>query len=503
MTSLRTSAAQGVLWMVVQVWLVRLTTVGAFVIIARELVPSEFGLIALAMAVIGVLALFGDSGVNTYLVRADDVDRPLLSTAFWTTLALAVALAGALVLLAPPVASLFDEPDLAPVLRWLSIGLVLNGLNSIPTAVLKRAMRFRTLALRGTVATLVGSVAAIWLALAGYGVWALVAQSLLRSGVSAVIIWSSARWLPGFFWSWDRARVMLRFGSKVLTIDVLNTIQGRGEDFIIAGVSATPVLGLWSVANRLVRIIQEVGYSAVSAVATPAFAKMQHEPQRMFRAYENALVTSGAVMFPALLLLATTSPDVVPTLLGEQWRQTAQVAQVVAVTAAIGVFSSFDRTVLIALGRLRQETVLVSVVVVVQLTLVVLLAPVGLMALAIALLIRVLLTWPARMVLMKRVAGLPYATVLRTCRVALAAVLMSGAVALVLQALPAGSPWLRIGAAFATAALVYPVALWLCARSVVRQVVGDVQSLLRRRSSSRAPVAPEAPAAPVPSVTSS
>jgi O-antigen/teichoic acid export membrane protein len=276
---------------------------------------------------------------------------------------------------------------------------------------------------------------------------------------------------------------MMRFGGKILSIGVMNTIQGRGEDFMIASISGTPVLGLWSVANRLVRILQEVGSSAVSAVATPAFATMQDDLRRLFRAYEQALVTTGAVMFPSLLLLSVTSQDLVPTLLGQQWRETAQVAQVVAITAALGVFSYFDRTVLIVLGRLRQETVLVAVIMVAQLAIVAFFAPQGLMPLALALLGRVLITLPVRLWLMRRVAGLPVATILRPVRVALAAVLMAAVVALVLQAVPTESPWLRLAAAFTTALVVYPAVLWLCARSVVHQVLGDLRSLMKRRSS--------------------
>jgi O-antigen/teichoic acid export membrane protein len=470
-------------------WVSRIATVAAFVILSRQLDPKDFGLIALAMAVIGVLSLFGDSGVNTYVQRARTTDQVLLSTAFWTTMALAVGLAVALALIAVPVADIFDEPALVPVLRWLSVGLVLNGLVSIPTAVLKRSMRFRTLAVRGTVATLFGSLVAVSLALAGYGVWALVVQSLVRSAVAVVITWTAARWLPGLVWSRGRTREMMGFGGKILVIGVLNTVQDRGQDFLIGGISGTPVLGLWSVANRLVRIIQEVGASAVSAVATPAFATMQSEPKRLFRAYEHALVTTGAIMFPALLLLSVTSPDLVPTLLGEQWRPTAQAAQVVALTAAIGVFSYFDRTVLIALDRLRQEIVLVAVGVVIQLTLVVVLAPVGLLPLALGLLGNALLTLPVRLLLLRRVAGVPLAMVLRPVRVALAAVLMGLTVVLVLATMPDANPWVRIGAAFGTALAVYPMVLFVCARSVVRQLIADAGRLRSRRR----PLEDEAP----------
>lgn len=485
MSSLRTSAAQGVMWMAIQVWVVRLTTVAAFVVLSRQLQPAEFGLVGLAMAVIGVLSLFGDSGISTYVVRAAEVDEPVLSTAFWTTLALATTLAGALALLASPVAALFGEPGMVPVLRWLSVGLVLNGLNSIPTALLKRSMRFRSLAVRGTVATLIGSSVAIVLAVAGYGVWALVAQSLVRSGVSAVILQASVRWVPGLSWSRAHARGMLSFGGKLLTISILTTIRDRGEDFLIAGLSGTTVLGLWGVGNRLVRIVQETGSSVVAAVATPTFAKLQGDPARLFSAYRSSLVTTSSVMFPALLLLAVTSPDLVPSLLGQQWSQTADVAQVVALTTLVGVFTYFDRAIFIALGRLGPEIVMVSGIVVVHILIVLTVTPFGLVPLALALLARAVLTWPVRLVVMHRVTGMPYATVLRALRVLLAAAVMAAAAEGVVLWLDGSSPWVRIAAAFGVAALVYPGALWLVARPVVADLAADARRLRRR-----APLAP-------------
>ena len=479
MSSLRTSAASGVVWSAVQIWTVRLTTAGAFIVLSRQLLPKEFGLVALAMAVISVLSLFGDSGVPVYVQRAKEIDKITLSTAFWTTFGLGVVLAGLLALLAVPVAALFDSPGLTPVLQVLSIGLVLNSLNSIQSALLKRQMRFKTLAIRGTIATVIGSVVAIAMALNGFGVWALVAQSLVRSGVSVIIIWTAVSWYPTFTWSRARAGEMIGFGSKLLTISLLMTLRDRGEDFLLAGLSGTTVLGLWSVANRLVRIIQETGSSVVSSVATPAFAKLQDEPKRLYRAYETSMVATSTIMFPALGLLAVISPVLVPTLLGQQWQQTAEAAQIIAATAIVGVFVYFDRPVFVAFNRLRPEIVLVAFIVVAHLSIVVLVAPMGLTPLALALLARSLVTWPIRMVVLHRSTGVPYRSVLRPLRVLAAAAVMAGAVVLSLAIIGDGSDWLKIGVSVAVAALVYPAALTVLARSVVVELVADVKRVRR------------------------
>ena len=481
MSSLRASAATGVAWTAVQIWTVRLTTAGAFIILSRQLQPKEFGLVALAMAVIGVLSLFGDSGIPVYVQRVKEINQAILSTAFWTTLAMTTVLAGALAVLAGPVASLFDAPGLTPVLRWLSIGLFLNGLNSLPSAMLKREMRFKTLAVRGTIATLVGSVVAIAMALSGYGVWALVAQSVVRSGVSVVIIWTSTGWLPRFTWSRTHAREMISFGSQMLGISLMMTARDRGEDFLLAGIQGTSVLGLWAVANRMVRIIQEVGGGVVTAVATPAFSKLQDDRPRLYRAYSSSLAASGAILFPAFLLLAVTSRDLVPLVLGEQWTSTAPLAQLIALTTALVVFSYFDRPVFVATNQLKSEMLLVASSVTVHLAAVVIFAPMGLMPLALALLVRAVILIPTRMLALHRVTGMPWWAWVAGLRVLAAAVVMAGLVEAVSLLMADTGPVARSMVAFVAAAFLYPPLLWLCARPVVTSILKDVKGLRGRR----------------------
>ncbi|GAB7190147.1 oligosaccharide flippase family protein [Kineococcus sp. NUM-3379] len=483
--SLRGRAAAGVLWNALQMWIVRLTTVAAFIVISRHLQPSEFGLIALGMAVIGVLMLLGDSGMTNYIIRTEELDERVRSTAFWTGMLLAGTLAGALALLARPTAALFGEPDLAPVLRWLSLGLVLTGLASVPSALLRRRLEFRSLAIRGTVATFVGSAVAITAAVAGAGVWALVAQYLVRAVVGGAVVWAAARWRPRFLLDRAEARRMLTFGSKLLGIDLLMQARDRGEEFVLGAISTATTLGLWTVATRLVRIIQETGSSVVSSVATPAFARLQDDLPRLHRAYATSLSTTALAMFPAFLLLAVTSPDLVPFLLGRQWAGTAVVAQVVALTALVGVLSHFDRPVFMALDRLRPELLIVGGTVVVHLALVVVFAPRGLVPLALALLVRALLTLPVRQVVLHRVTGMPYGALLGSGRVLVAALLMAACVQGAVWALDDAAVWARLLLAALVAALTYPPLLWLFARPVVRSVLGDVRSLRRRGAPAR------------------
>lgn len=479
-SSLRADAASGVVWTAVQIWTVRIATAAAFIVLSRQLQPMEFGLVALAMAVINVLNLFGDSGISTYVQRAKSIDRVTLSTAFWTNLIISTVLAGGLALLAQPVATVFDSPDLVPVLRVLSIGLILNGLNALPSALLKRQMRFKTLAIRGTTATIAGSAVAVWMALNGYGVWALVAQSLVRSTLAVVIIWAASRWWPGFSWSSMRAKEMLSFGGQILTISLLGTIRDRGEDFVLAGTGGTTVLGLWAVANRLVRIIQEVGGAIVSSVATTAFARLQDDRPRLYRAYSASIASSGAILFPAFLLLAVISRDFVPLVLGSQWTSTGEIAQFVALATAFTVFSYFDRPVFVAVNRLRPELVLVATSVVLHLTIVVVFARFGLLVLAVALTARAAVLVPTRVIALHRFTGMPWRAWVPGLRVLAAAASMAVLAQIGLFIAADQNVWWRCAVPVGIAAVTYLPLLRLCARPTLSSIVRDVRSIRGR-----------------------
>src|SRR3954471_23993262 len=148
MAEFRTAVAVGVGWTAAQKWLVRIAGVLTFVVLSRLLSPADIGLVALALAFLGVLGVVADLGAATFLVQTRSWDEKTRSTTFWTTLGFSVAATGLVVVLAAPLAGLLGEPRLAPVFQALAPILVLNVTSAVPSAILQRELRFRELALR-------------------------------------------------------------------------------------------------------------------------------------------------------------------------------------------------------------------------------------------------------------------------------------------------------------------------------------------------------------------
>ena len=167
---------RGVLWTVVQKWSMRIGGFLTVAILTRLLNPHDFGVVAVALTLLPVLYLLSDFGFATYVVQAKEVDERLLSTAFWYSAGSGVVLAAALGFLAGPVGHLLDIDGLSAVLWGCAPVVIFVTFSSVPQALLKRRMAFRALALQAVAAAAIGQIAAIALAIAGKGVWALVGQ---------------------------------------------------------------------------------------------------------------------------------------------------------------------------------------------------------------------------------------------------------------------------------------------------------------------------------------
>ena len=292
----RQRAVRNVGWSAVQKWTVRLAGVATFVVLGRLLAPSEIGLATLAVAVVGLLAVVADLGMTTFLVQADEADRRTTSTVFWTALGLGSLGAVLVALTAGPVSQALDEPAAAPVLRALAGGLVLTSLTVVPAALLLRGMRFRAMAGRGVGAALVSAAVGIALAVAGAGVWALVAQNLTQNAVSLVWFWALARWHPSLTFSRPVLREAWRFGSALLGINLVQALRDRADGVVIGSLGGLDLLGYWAVATRLLGLLHEVTMSVMDHVALPLFVRVRDDMPRFQRGFETAGALSTAAL---------------------------------------------------------------------------------------------------------------------------------------------------------------------------------------------------------------
>lgn len=349
--SLGERAAAGVLWLTVQKWAIRISGLVTIAVLTRVLGPQDFGTVAAASAVLPFFYLLSDIGFAAYIVQVDHVDRRMLSTSFWFSLLAGLVLAAALVAAAPLFGLVFRSGDFVPVLQLLSLTVVLTATSSVPMALMRRAMRFRALAVQGTIAAVVAQVVAVTMTLTGFGVWALVGQSLASQLLMAVLAWYAARWVPAFTFSRRDFSTMASFGSKVLGVEFVAMCRVWTESAIISATLGLNALGYLNIAQRLVQIIQDLTGAALVPVSTVAFARIRDSSDRLRGAYVRALRMTYAALSPLLTMVAVAAPLIIPVVFGAGWEQSAHVAQILAIAGLLVVGATLDHGLFYGLGK--------------------------------------------------------------------------------------------------------------------------------------------------------
>jgi O-antigen/teichoic acid export membrane protein len=485
---MRARALSGAIWVAAATWTARLLSAVTFVFVGRHLTPAAFGLVALASAFVSLLGILTDSGFATYLIKSPTISRRLFSTGFWTSAVVGLALAGSMFGFAPLLADVFREPGLRDVMRALAAVVVVNGLVSAPAALMRRDFQFQQLALRTVVASLVASAVAIVMAAAGAGVWALVAQALASAIVSAALIWTWSPWRPSFAYSGTEMRRILGFGGQLLLTDLLLQARDRGEEFTLGLIGSASLLGQWSVASRLVKLVQDSGTQVVNQVSTPSLARLQDDAARLHRGYAASMAAAGALLFPVMGFLALMSRDLIPLVMGAQWASIAPIASIVAITACFAVFTYFDRPMFAIANALKIEILLVVIIVGAHLIATIVFAPLGLTALALALLGRTALTLPLRQWALHRWVGVPYTALLgalSTAAAAAVAVAAAGGAVQLLDRVVDTDAWLRLTAAAVVLGVVYLLTLRLWAKEAYGTLATVLGGLRRRLAAGR------------------
>lgn len=475
---LKAAALRGVSWTAGERWLVRGVQLLTLLILARLLVPSAFGVVALASACVAIIQVLADLGFASYLIRAQQLTPHLVSTAFWTSATMGLLGGAGLYLCAGSVADLYGSPALTLVLQVMSFSLIFTGLESVPAALMTRALDFKRLALREGTAVLIGAAVGVTCALAGLGALSLALQLVIQQFFATVILWVSVKFKPGFQWRQAEARNMLRFGSQFAGVQLIQQIRDQGEPFIIAAVLSPRHLGYWVVASRILNITNELFVSTLSTVATPIFARVADSRQRLENAYAQAVTVTGASVGPLFISLAAFSPAMIPILFGVQWERSGILAAVLAVGGFATALTYYDRAVYTTLDKLRVEILIVVGITVLHLSLIVVVSHWGLLAAASAIAARAWITWLVRLRVIRAAANFRTWRMQSFLRLAAAVLIAFGSLLVCRRLFDLD----RLGPAALAAVsslLVFAMAAALIARRSVLEALGTLRGALR------------------------
>lgn len=322
-------------------------------IVARILTPADFGLMALVLVILGFVQSYADLGLSQALIARGPVEQARFAAFFWLNVLLGLGLFIALLVSAATLAMLLGTPELAPLLPWAGVSLLILPWGQGFQSLLQKELRFKPIAVAEMAGSVAGAVVAIASAWKGAGVYALIwgqlANALVRTLPIAVRGWRRHR--PALRLSLRELRGDLRFGAFQMGERTLGLINARLDQLLIGAVLGAEALGYYNLAWQMTLQPLARINPVVMRVAFPLFARIQNDRPRVRRGYFQTQRLLGAVNFPLFLGLAVLAPLLVPTVFGTQWTPAVELVQLLAGVAMFRAVSNPVGALLLSQGR--------------------------------------------------------------------------------------------------------------------------------------------------------
>ncbi|MDZ8024384.1 MAG: MOP flippase family protein [Nostoc sp. DedQUE11] len=351
MDNLRQKAFKGVVWSAIQNWGRQAIAFIVFFVLARLLGPEAFGLVAAASVFLSFIQIFLDQGFSSALVQRKELEPEHLDTAFWTNIGIGLLMTAFSIAAAELVANFFSQPELTPVIRWLSLSFIITALSSTQEAIFQRQFDFKPLAVRELIGVSASGLVGVTMAYMGFGIWSLVSQQLVNGLVRVLLLWWASDWRPRFIFSKTHFQELFSFGINVVGINLLSFVSTRCDNLLIAYFLGPTALGYYSVAYRLLEIVTQLFIGVITPIALPIFSRLQQDIEKTRQALYRTVQLSNLIGIPIFLGLSALAPEIVVTFFGEKWVSSIPVMQILNIIGVLYAGFYFNGPVLMAVGK--------------------------------------------------------------------------------------------------------------------------------------------------------
>ena len=331
------------------------------IVLARLLAPEAYGTIALVTVFTQILNVFIDSGFGNALIQKKDADDLDFSTVFYFNIAICVLLYLGMFLAAPLIAKFYNDASLTPVVRVLSLTLIISGVKNVQQAYVSRTMQFKRFFFATLGGTIGAAVIGIAMAYFGFGVWALVAQQIFNATVDTLILWITVKWRPKWMFSWQRLKGLFSFGWKLLASSLLDTVYSDLRQLIIGKMYTKTDLAQYNRGKQLPDLLVNNIDTSINSVLLPAMSQVQDNPERVKNMTRRAMKTSTYVIAPVMMGLAFTAESVIHLILTEKWLPCVPFLRIFCITYMFYPVNTTNLNAIKAMGRsdlfLKLETI--------------------------------------------------------------------------------------------------------------------------------------------------
>lgn len=343
--------AKGVVWSVIDRFAGQGVQFIMGLIIARIVMPSDYGLIAMLTVFLAIAQTFVDSGFGSALVQKQDRNEVDFSTVFFFNGAVALICYLTLYVTAPLIADFYDQPRLVMITRVAGLALVINALGAVQLARLTITLDFKKIAMVTLTAVLISGLFGIWLAYKGFGVWALVAQTLSNNLLYNCLLWVVSRWYPKWAFSMSSFKVLFSFGSKLLLSSLLHTVYVNLYSLLIGKFFSSRELGFYNRSSVLAMFPSSNLSTVIYRVVYPVQCQLQHDTDAMKQHFFQFLRLSCFVIFPIMVGLCVLAEPLVLVVLKAKWLPAVPYLQILCLAYMWDSIMKLNGAVINAKGR--------------------------------------------------------------------------------------------------------------------------------------------------------
>lgn len=329
----------------------QLVTFIVSIVLARILDPKDYGTIALVTVFTAILQVFVDSGLGTALIQKKDADDLDFSSVFYFNFIVCMILYAGMFIAAPYIALFYKDITLTPVIRVVSLTIVISGVKGIQQAYVSKNMLFKRFFFSTIGGTIFSAILGIAMAYMGYGVWALVAQQLSNTAIDTLILWITVKWRPKKMFSFERLKGLFSFGWKLLVSSLLDTAYNNLRNLIIGKLYSSSDLAFYNQGDKFPKVIITNINTSIDSVLLPTMSLEQDNPERIKQMTRRAIKTSTYIMAPLMMGLAFCAEPVVRLILTDKWIPCIPFLRIFCITYMFWPVHTANLNAINAMGR--------------------------------------------------------------------------------------------------------------------------------------------------------
>jgi len=349
--SLKKQATRALVWTFAQQFGNQLIGFVVSIILARLLLPEEFGLIGMIAVFVAIGNTLLHGGLTKSLIRGEDLNNEDYSTVFYFNLVASLLVYVIIYFLAPFIADFYEQSILIEILRIYCLSFIISAFSAVQLARLTKSMDFKTQTMIAVPSAIIGGIVGVTMALLGFGIWSLVWSSIISASVNSIQLWIYSKWTPELNFNYKKFKIHLNYGYKLTLSELLDRIFNNIFLIIIGKYFSPAQVGFYTRAETMKQLPVSNLSNALNRVTFPLFVGIQNDEVRLRRVYKKLMQMVVFVITPVLIILAVLAEPTFRFLFTEKWLPAVPYFQILCITGILYPLHSYNLTILNVKGR--------------------------------------------------------------------------------------------------------------------------------------------------------